>query len=281
MPRNELIDRASHFAFGENWSEFASQVKSEDIDEARLGLSRLLGSDRLDGRRFLDLGSGSGIHSLAACQMGAEKVLAIDLDPDCVSTTRGLLEKYASERRFDVKELSIFDIESLGEDKFDIVYSWGVLHHTGNMRKALGIAASQTASNGLFVFALYRPIWMDWFWRMEKRWYSSAPLAAQKSAQRVYLWLYRLALGLSGRSFSEHVNSYRSNRGMSFYHDVHDWLGGWPYESISAFEIDCLMNELGFECVRTYGSGGKYAGMDTGILGSGCNEYVYQRRSGD
>jgi 2-polyprenyl-6-hydroxyphenyl methylase/3-demethylubiquinone-9 3-methyltransferase len=115
---------------------------------------------------------------------------------------------------------------------------------------------------------------MDWFWRLEKRWYAKARPKAQARARRCYVALHRL---LMGREQHEcYAANYHGGRGMDYYHDVHDWMGGWPYESISPEEVERHMRALGFEMVRRFVSRGRFH-RHTGLLGSGCDEYVYRR----
>ena len=109
-------------------------------------------------------------------------------------------------------------------------------------------------------------------WRREKRWYSGASLEAQRRARAVYVALLRTAFLLTGREFQSHVANYHSVRGMDFMHDVHDWMGGYPYESILAPEVDALMQRLGLARVRATDTP-----LTTGIFGSGCDEYLYRR----
>ena len=131
--------------------------------------------------------------------------------------------------------------------------------------------------SGQFVFALYRRVWMDWFWRREKRWYAKTTVTEQVRARAVYLALFKFGLLVTGRSFPQYVVSYRTNRGMDFDHDVHDWMGGWPYESILPEEADSLMRELSFVAKRVFARKGKLLGRDLGFFGSGCDEFVYKR----
>nr|WP_081711792.1 class I SAM-dependent methyltransferase [Thermosynechococcus sp. NK55a] len=241
--------------------------------------SRLLGGERLDGKRFLDIGSGSGLHSLAALRLGARQVVAIDIDADSVATTQAVLQRFAPDGPWKVEAKSVFELDPRESGVFEIVYSWGVLHHTGDMFFALRSAAAMVAPEGFFVFALYRRIWMDWFWRWEKRWYAQASHSAQARARWVYVTLYRLGLRLTGRRFEDYVTNYRSKRGMSFEHDVHDWLGGWPYESISSREVQDAMKALGFSAVKQFARKGRFLGKDPGFFGSGCDEYVYRKEA--
>ena len=275
---DDLISQDSHFAFGKNWSAYAAKITAKEIAEAEKGLSRLLGGQRLDGQHFLDIGSGSGLHSLAALRLGAREVVAIDIDPDSVATTQAVLERHAPERGvWRVEKNSVFDLSSEALGHFDTVYSWGVLHHTGDMSRAIRCAADLVAPQGRFIFALYRRTWMDWFWKWEKRWYAHASEQSQRLARAIYITCFKLGLLATGRSFSRHVENYRTNRGMDFYHDVHDWMGGWPYESISSSEVEKLMSSLGLIHERSFVSEGRISGRNFGLFGSGCDEYVYQR----
>lgn len=279
MSEHDLTRREAHFAFGKNWAAYAEKVTAAEIAEAERGLTQLLGTDRLNGQRFLDIGCGSGLHALAALRLGAREVVAVDLDPDSVATTRAMLERHAPRgTAFRVAEVSVFDLHPDAMGTFDTVYSWGVLHHTGDMERAVRCAAAMVGAGGRFAFALYRRVWMDVFWRWEKRWYAHASPQAQRRARAIYVALFRLGLWATGRSFTRYVNDYRSNRGMDYYHDVHDWMGGWPYESILPAEVDRQMRALGFIAKRVQARQGRWWGRTTGLFGSGCDEYVYARR---
>lgn len=118
---------------------------------------------------------------------------------------------------------------------------------------------------------------MDPFWYMAKRWYSGASPAAQRRARAVHIALFRSALRLVGRNPRRYIEDYLKNRGMHFEHDVHDWLGGWPYECILPHEVDSLLSHLGFSLQRSFVSKGRLLGRHSGIFGSGCDGYVYRR----
>jgi 2-polyprenyl-6-hydroxyphenyl methylase/3-demethylubiquinone-9 3-methyltransferase len=164
--------------------------------------------------------------------------------------------------------------------RFDVVYSWGVLHHTGDMARAMRCAAGMVGDGGRFVFALYRRVWMDWFWRIEKRWYAQASPGAQESARAWYGALFKIGLRCTGRTMDDYINGYRGNRGMDFWHDVHDWMGGWPYESISPREVEEMMGALGFQRVLEFSVKGRILGKHSGVFGSGCDEFSYRRVTG-
>jgi cyclopropane fatty-acyl-phospholipid synthase-like methyltransferase len=254
------------FAFGKNWASYAALIGESQIVEAERALLKLFPDDQLRGRSFLDIGCGSGLHALAAFRLGAGAVTAIDIDPNSVATTRAVLARYNV--ACSVHEQSVFDVTGC----FDVVYSWGVLHHTGNMWRAIEKASSLVAPGGLLAIALYRRTKSDVFWIREKRWYAGASPAAQAMARTLYLGLYRCGCLLNGMNYNAHVAAYKSKRGMDFHHDVHDWLGGYPYETASAPEVEQNLTRLGFTPERVFPRP-----MTWGLLGSGCDEYVYRR----
>ena len=174
----DLTDRTTHFEFGANWRDYARTVDKTRIDFAVAGMRKLF-PEGLAGKTFLDIGCGSGLHSLAALMLGAAKVVATDIDENSVSTTAGVLQKHAAGQNWQTKLVSIFDAspESLG--KFDVVYSWGVLHHTGKMWTAIERASALVAPEGQFALAIYAKTPFDLPWKIEKRIYSSAPAGVQ------------------------------------------------------------------------------------------------------
>jgi 2-polyprenyl-6-hydroxyphenyl methylase/3-demethylubiquinone-9 3-methyltransferase len=270
----KLLDQSSHFAFGKNWASYAQLVTEARVQAAVDSLRKLAGGD-LQGKSFLDIGCGSGLHALAASRLGAREVAAIDIDGDSVATALQLLQTNAPGQRWSVRQASVFDLEKNPAGVVDVVYSWGVLHHTGAMYRALRASAALVAPGGQFIFALYRWTPLCWLWKIEKRHYTAASPTAQARARSAYVALFRTAFALRRRgSFSSYLADYRQRRGMDFHHDVHDWLGGWPYESISPAQTERFMTSLGFQRVRVFTA----AGVRLGLFGSGCDEYVYTRK---
>lgn len=264
----------THFAFGKNWASYAALIGDREIAEAKNGMLKLVPGDEFRNHSFLDIGCGSGLHALAAAKLNVSSITAIDIDADSVATAKALLERHAPPMPWRVEQASILDVEADRFGSFDIVYSWGVLHHTGDMWAAIEKAAALVKPGGLFVFALYHATRMDAFWKREKRWYAHASPSAQAVARLVYRSLYRLNHVAKGVSHSEYVKNYRSARGMDFDHDIHDWLGGHPYETALAPDVERKMATLGFKPERVFASP-----MTRGLLGSGCDEYVYRRQA--
>jgi 2-polyprenyl-6-hydroxyphenyl methylase/3-demethylubiquinone-9 3-methyltransferase len=267
-----LKNVSTHFAFGRNWASYADLIDDRRIEEAKDALVRLLGRRTLVDKTFLDIGCGSGLHAVAAAHLGASRIVAVDIDPAAVATTRRVLPRHAPNASFEAHELSVFDLTPETYGRFAVVYSWGVLHHSGAMREAMEIAARVVEPGGLFAFALYHRTRMCGLWTWEKRWYSGASPRLQGLARKLHVALLRLRFRLTGRDFRSYVADYKSLRGMDFAHDVHDWLGGYPYESISAPEVETIMRGLGFAHVRSFTTP-----VTIGLFGSGCDEYVYRR----
>lgn len=271
--KTDLKDVSTHFSFGRNWSSYLSVVSDEHKTQAAHGLSQLLTPEEISGKSFLDIGCGSGMSMLAALTLGAGEVKGIDIDPDSARTATQLLTTQAPDKKWSVENRSVFELNPAKDGSFDIVHSWGVLHHTGDMDGALKSAAALVAPGGLFVIALYRKTPLCDLWRIEKRVYTNAPALLQSALRTVYKAIYALGLLATGRNPLTYISAYKSNRGMNWDHDVHDWLGGYPYESVTSEEVETFMKAQGFEMVR---ANTKAANVG-GLLGTHCDEFVAMR----
>lgn len=262
----------SRFAFGANWRRYAKELDEAAIRQAEMSVCSLLAIDNLKGRSFLDVGSGSGLFSLAARRLGAS-VLSFDYDPESVAVTESLRARYDSDNpSWRIERGSALDADYLaGLGPFDIVYAWGVLHHTGDMWTALGNVAGNVAPNGTLVIAIYNDqgtASRRWVWI--KRTYNRLP----KSLRFVVLWPAFLRLWgpriirdiLAGRGFSA-WRDYHRERGMSPWRDVVDWVGGWPFEVATPDAIIAFFVKRGLTLARS-----KTVGR-----GHGCNEFVFRR----
>jgi 2-polyprenyl-6-hydroxyphenyl methylase/3-demethylubiquinone-9 3-methyltransferase len=246
-------------------------VDDERIVKAEEGLARLFPGTEVRGSEFLDIGCGSGLSSLAAARMGAARIVGIDLDADSVDAAQSLLTRFLPDGNWSARVLSVFDLDP-ADGLYDIVYSWGVLHHTGDMWRALGIAAGMVKPQGLIAVALYRKTRLCPFWKVEKRVYSRSPRAVQLFLGGVYMSVVYATGLLRGKSPARRREEYAA-RGMDWKHDVPDWLGGYPYESTSESEVVSFMAARGFERVRSFAKPGSL-----GLTGSGCDEYVFRKK---
>ena len=229
------------FGFGENWARFLTSLTDQQIEQATHGVRALLGRDLRD-KSFLDIGSGSGLSSLAARRLGAARVYSFDYDPQSVACTQELRRRFfPGDAAWTVSQGSVLDqafLATLGQ--FDIVYSWGVLHHTGRMWVAIDNAARLVRPGGLFVIGIYN------FrggrrgtatWTRLKRWYCKAPRWQQVAWENAYLVWDLVSMAAVGRNPLRMIREYHSGRGMSWRHDAIDWLGGYPYEAATPGEI--------------------------------------------
>lgn len=266
------IEKETRFEFGENWESFVD----EHFDQSRVDVSKqhmlnFLGVNSLDGKSFLDIGCGSGLHSLAAFQSGATQILSFDYDPKSVATTQALHRYAGSPAHWTIQQGSALDEAFMaGLPAFDIVYSWGVLHHTGNVWKALRLAFALVRPGSSAYIALYSSdvqknpppeYWLD-----IKRTYVSASGMKRRWMELAYIWRFlmeRRIWRLS--SVWKKARDYKKTRGMSFYHDIKDWLGGWPMEFCYDADVVALaQSEFAFELVR----------MDTGQANT---EFLFKR----
>ncbi len=270
-----LTDVSTHFAFGENWRNYSATIDEQRIGSAVEDLARLLGTNSLKGLSFLDIGCGSGLHSLAALRLGAQKVFAVDIDPISVETCNNVLSQSTTSREWECSVTSVFDLPAKTDQRFDIVYSWGVLHHTGDMWRAIKTAAAFTKANtGVFALALYKKTPFCRLWAIEKRIYSHLPSVLQRPLLAVFSLAELSRIGLRGNNPMSYVKNYPRKRGMSFWYDEHDWLGGHPYESSSPEEVKSFMTELGFDLAQAF-----VPKASLGLSGTSCAEYLFTRRS--
>ena len=267
---NQEVLQGNRFQFGENWKRFLTVLDDERIVEAERSLKQMLEVDTLEGKRFLDVGSGSGLSSLAARRLGAA-VHSFDYDPESVACTRELKYRYfPNDQHWTIETGSALDanfLKSIGE--FDIVYAWGVLHHTGAMWQALENACLPLADGGQLFIAIYNDQGQkSEFWRKVKRLYCSGSVGRTfVSAFFIpYFILGGLAIDLlKGRSPVVRYSEYKKTRGMSRIHDWFDWLGGYPFEVAKPEDIFKFYRDRGFVLKKLITCGG----------GLGNNQFVF------
>lgn len=258
------------FRFGENWTSFLTTISDESVARAMAGLTQLIPSGDIAGHSFLDIGCGSGLPALAALRLGASRVVGIDADPQSATAATALLKARAAGANWSIEHKSIFALPA--DPRWDVVYSWGVLHHTGNMWAAVERAAAQVAPGGILAIALYRRTPLCAAWVVEKRLYSRAPAAGQACMRALFKSLYLAGVMAGGRNPWRYIKDYHA-RGMDWHHDVHDWLGGYPYESTTPDEVVSFLTERGFKLERSF----THPAPAAGLFGSHCDEFVARK----
>jgi 2-polyprenyl-6-hydroxyphenyl methylase/3-demethylubiquinone-9 3-methyltransferase len=265
------VASGQRFEFGKNWSRFLRSLDEDRILEAERSLREMLGREDLRGLSFLDVGSGSGLFSLAAWRLGAE-VFSFDFDPQSVACTTELKRRYdARDEAWTIREGSVLDRDFVGSlGRFDVVYSWGVLHHTGAMWEAMGNAVPCVKDGGRLFIAIYNHQGSRTeIWRLIKRFYCSGragKIVVAGAMIPAMIGVFAIRDLASLKNPLKRYIEYRKDRGMSFFHDWFDWLGGYPFEAATAAEVVEFYRAKGFSPAK----------IET-TEGSGNNQFVFER----
>lgn len=269
------LDSKERFAFGKNWHQFLKHFDESRVQEAEKSLQGKLGLSDLTGKSFLDIGSGSGLFSLAAHRLGA-RVYSFDYDQDSVNCTQHLKKNYASNNlEWSVEQGSVLDQPFLKKfGQVDILYSWGVLHHTGHMMQAFENVSHLVRDGGILFISIYNDQGeRSRYWKTIKKNYIQG---------NIFLKMIILFLCLIGswgitflKDFLKSLNplktwlSYgKNNRGMSAWHDLIDWAGGYPFEVAKPEVVFEFFKSKGFQLEK----------LKTCAGGLGCNEFVFVKK---
>jgi len=273
------IDSGDRFTFGANWASFLNTLDDERIAAAEQSLREWLGVTNLRGQRFVDVGCGSGLFSLAAKRLGA-RVHSFDYDPQSVGCARVLRDRYfPGDTDWMIDEGSVLDtafVQSLGT--FDVVYSWGVLHHTGAMWQALANVTALVGDRGKLFISIYNDLGKSsQRWTTIKRLYCKSPAPVQ-GIMLVTSGAYFLVKRILRRAFLfqnplvlPDFAARKRTRGMTVFHDLRDWVGGYPYEVATPEAVFDFYRSRGFMLDRLMTCGPKHA----------CNQFVFQRLASD
>lgn len=267
---------AARFEFGANWRRFIDVVDDERVTIAEDAVKDAVGADRLDGKTFLDIGCGSGLFSLGAHRLGAD-VYSFDYDSESVAAAREIQRRFVGSDAWPIEQGSVLDAAHMdGLGTFDVVYSFGVLHHTGAMWDAIAAAEARVAPGGTLYISLYNDQdRVSTMWRLIKQVYNRLPRAVRPlyvaivSTPREIGSLVLATLAGRPSRYIEGWTRYRSARGMSRWHDMVDWVGGLPFEVAQPGDVVNKLVQDGFVLTRLVTVGRRL----------GCNEFVFQRSS--
>jgi 2-polyprenyl-3-methyl-5-hydroxy-6-metoxy-1,4-benzoquinol methylase len=273
-PAPSAVDTDKRFGFGKNWRRFLGVLNDERLIAAEASLRQMLDIDCLEGKSFLDVGSGSGLFSLAAARLGASRIHSFDFDPDSVACTEELKRRYLPlMESWIIERGSALAEEYLrGLGHYDIVYSWGVLHHTGDMWRALDLMAPLVAPGGQLFVAIYNDQGViSRGWTLVKRTYNTGWVGRTLVSAVFMPFFAARGLVLDLRHARNPLRRYRNSlgRGMSIVHDWRDWLGGYPFEVATPNKIREFYETRGFSLAKLATCGRSH----------GCNQFVFVKPS--
>jgi 2-polyprenyl-6-hydroxyphenyl methylase/3-demethylubiquinone-9 3-methyltransferase len=258
------------FDFGQNWQDFSeSALTPERVAQSKRQFAELIAPLALSGKSFLDIGFGQGLGLLNAGSIGA-RTFGCDINPKCAQVVGANVKHYPEliEKPW-ILVGSILDPETVAKLRaqaplgFDLVHSWGVLHHTGDMARAIAHAGSLVAPGGHLILAIYNRHWSSRTW-----------LAIKWSYVRSPRWLQRLFIAALfpviyvAKWIVTGTNPKKQERGMDFFYDVVDWVGGYPYEYASTDEVIASLKKIGFSAEKILKA----------RVPTGCNEFVFRRQ---
>ena len=268
------VTRGERFEFGANWARFLAHLNEERIEEAEKSLRTMLDVGDLKGKSFLEIGCGSGLFSLAARRLGAS-VHSFDYDPQSVACALELRRRYfPDDSQWVVESGSVLDKDYLaGLGQHDVVYSWGVLHHTGQMWAALDNVVAPVRPGGKLFIAIYNDMGGESKrWEKIKKTYCSLPSPLRFPLVVGSMLPYevkefgRAVLDGKPQAYVYSWTRASKRRGMNRWRDIIDWVGGYPYEYASTKAIVDFYTARGFTEERLKKTGGL-----------GCNEFVFRR----
>jgi 2-polyprenyl-6-hydroxyphenyl methylase/3-demethylubiquinone-9 3-methyltransferase len=265
----QAVERGARSEVGKSKARFLASIDDDRIDEACKSLRRMLGVESLARRKFLDAGSGGGLFSLAAMKLSAERVVSFDADPEGVACARELKRRFfPAADNWTIEQGSVLDesyLERLG--LFEVVCSWGVLHHTGKLWQALANVAGPVAPGGRLFIALYRDQgWLSELWLRVKQVYNVG-LVGRAAVLGVFVPLAVLGGLLGGLVRGRGARRGKGGRGLSRrLRDWVDWLGALPFEVASAPAVLAFYKQRHFRLENLGLSDGR-----------GCNEFVFSR----
>ena len=249
------------FKFGENWLKFNKLINYKKILQATKSLKKY--NIKFKKKSFLDVGCGSGLFSLAASTMGCNKIYSIDVDNSSIKSTQIVRNNFKKKSlNWKVEKVSL-----IGDNfkkkcfNYDIIYCWGVAHHTGNMFKAFKNLSDVAKLNSYLIIAIYNDEGLkSKIWWLIKFIYNFVPQGLKKlyaffimSIIRKLYVIIRLLFTLKfNELYSFLKKKTKRTRGMNKEIDIMDWVGGYPYEYIKFNDLKKYFIAKGFKVIKSH-----------------------------
>lgn len=257
------------FEFGKNWLSFSRKALSQNrIETGRTDFKRLTEDIRLDGKTFLDIGFGQGLALYYALEQGAS-VTGCDIDGICFEAVKKTSQWFGSNTGEPclihgsiLDKVTVDKLHFQAPGGYDVVHSWGVLHHTGAMYQAIQNASNLTSNGGYLILALYNAHWSSCIWKYIKKVYNLAPYYLKKAME-----IFFVPIIFTAKMVCEKKVRFNKERGMDFMHDLIDWIGGYPYEYASRQSMAEFASCQGLTLLR----------FNPASTPTGCNKFVFRK----
>lgn len=245
-PVDETTSSGSPERFGYEWNHYR-EMRPEYEEQFRRWTIHLEPQD-WRGKLFLDVGCGMGRNSFWPMRYGAAGGLAIDVDRRSLAAARDTLARYPA---VSVAERSAYDINE--RDRFDIVFSIGVIHHLAAPEKALAAMVAAAKPRGrvlIWVYGLENNRWITHgLTPLRKLLFSRLPIGLVHHLSlypTVALWL-ALRLGLNTIAYFRLLRrlGFRHLRSIVFDQMLPKIAHYWPRD-----EVERLMRSAGLVDVK-------------------------------
>lgn len=221
-------------------AEWATRPFFDEIEEHRYTaepfVCRFAEFQQWSGKRILEIGVGSGTDFVNFARAGAV-ASGVDLTEQGVALTRRRLELEGLEG-----DVRVADAENLPFDDgtFDLVYSWGVLHHTPDTEKAIGEVRRILKPDGEARIMLYA----RYSWTGFRIWVRHALLRGRPFRSLSWVWAHHMeSVGTKAYTRREAERLFQAFADVRIvrYRTPYDEAGWGPIARLTRSRLGCFM----------------------------------------